>query len=145
MIRSFDEEFLERVVAYRQTEPYRKTLRKRRVWVEPLFSEAKEWHGMRRFRLRGLEKVNSEALMIASGQNLKRLLAFGTRSPRRVAQVAALRRPEAGRRGFHDLRIHRKRRQWCSARTFSTRWCILRRSYPAPCIGSVPWRAAEPR
>ena len=79
------------------------------------------------------------------GQNLKRLLAFGTRSPRRVAQVAALRRPEAGRRGFHDLRIHRKRRQWCSARTFSTRWCILRSTYPAPCIGSVPWRAAEPR
>ena len=48
LIRSFDKEFLERVVAYRQTEPYRKALRKRRVWVEPLFSEAKEWHGMRR-------------------------------------------------------------------------------------------------
>ena len=39
-------------------------------------------------RLRGLEKVNSEALMIASGQNVKRLVAFGSRAPRRVAQVA---------------------------------------------------------
>ena len=55
--------------------------------MEPLFAlfgEAKEWHGMRRFRLRGLEKVNSEALMIASGQNLKRLVGFGPRVPRKL-------------------------------------------------------------
>ncbi len=68
--RSLDEEYLERVRAYRETEPYRKALRKRAVWVEPLFGEAKDWHGFRRFRLRRLEKVNSEALMIASGQNV---------------------------------------------------------------------------
>jgi DDE family transposase len=48
--------------------------RKRSVWVEPLFAEGKQWHGMRRFRLRRLWRVNSEALLIASGQNLKRLL-----------------------------------------------------------------------
>ena len=41
-----------------------------------LFAEAKEWHGLRRFRLRGLEKVNGEALLIAAGQNLKRLLSW---------------------------------------------------------------------
>ena len=29
---------------------------------------------LERFRLRGLEKVNMESLLIASGQNLKRLL-----------------------------------------------------------------------
>jgi hypothetical protein len=56
--------------------------------VEPLFGEAKEWHGARRFRLRRLEKVNVEVLMVASGQNVKRLLAFGSRGPRRPAQVA---------------------------------------------------------
>jgi hypothetical protein len=50
-------------------------MRKRKVWVEPLFAEAKDWHGLRRFRLRGLEKVNGEALLIAAGQNLKRLLS----------------------------------------------------------------------
>jgi DDE family transposase len=49
-------------------------LRKRQVWVEPLFAEAKEWHGMQRFRLRRLWRVNSEAFLIAAGQNLKRLL-----------------------------------------------------------------------
>jgi hypothetical protein len=58
--RSFDEGFLERVRAYRETEPYKKALRKRKVWVEPMFAEAKEWHGMRRFRLRRLWRVNVE-------------------------------------------------------------------------------------
>ena len=49
-------------------------MRKRKVWVEPLFAEAKDWHGLRRFRLRLLWRVNCEALRIAAGQNLKRLL-----------------------------------------------------------------------
>jgi hypothetical protein len=50
-------------------------MRKRQVWVEPLFAEAKEWHGLRRLRLRRLENANIEGLLIAVGQNLKRLLA----------------------------------------------------------------------
>jgi hypothetical protein len=65
---------VERVRSYQQTEAYKKAIRKRSVWVEPLFAEGKDWHGMRRFRLRRLWKVNSEALMRAAGQNLKRLL-----------------------------------------------------------------------
>jgi len=73
--RSFDEAYLERVRGYQATEPYQEAIRKRRVWVEPLFAEAKDWHGRRRFRLRGLPKVNGEALLIAAGQNLKRLLS----------------------------------------------------------------------
>jgi hypothetical protein len=74
--RSFDEEYLERVRGYMTTEPYKKALRKRKVWVEPLFGEGKQWHRMERFRLRRLEKVNIEALVTASGQNLKRLLSW---------------------------------------------------------------------
>ncbi len=73
--RHFDEHYLDRVREYHETEPYRKAMRKRQVWVEPLFAEAKAWHGLRRFRLRGLEKVNPEALLVATGQNLKRLLS----------------------------------------------------------------------
>ena len=46
------------------------------MWVEPLFGEAKQWHGLERFRLRMLEKVTIEALVIATGQNLKRLLSW---------------------------------------------------------------------
>jgi hypothetical protein len=73
--RSADEEYLDRVRGYHATEPYAKAMRKRKVWVEPLFAEAKDWHGLRRFRLRGLAKVNGEALLVAAGQNLKRLLS----------------------------------------------------------------------
>ena len=39
----------------------------------------------RRFRLRRLEKANVEALLVASGQNVKRLLAFSEKRPRRSA------------------------------------------------------------
>ena len=75
MGRGFDEEYLDRVRGYHATEPYAKAMRKRKVWVEPLFAEAKDWHGLRRVRLRGLEKVNIQAQLIAAGQNLKRLLS----------------------------------------------------------------------
>lgn len=73
--RSFDEEYVERVRGYHQTRDYQQIYEKRKIWVEPLFSEAQEWHGMKRFRLRGLAKVNCEAVLTATGQNLKRLLA----------------------------------------------------------------------
>ena len=56
-----------------------------------MFGEAKEWHGMRRFRLRMLWRVNAEAMVIAAGQNIKRLLTFSGRRPRKMAQVEALR------------------------------------------------------
>jgi transposase len=72
--RHFAEAYLERVRGYHQTEAYAKAMRKRQVWVEPLFAEGKQWHGMRRFHRRCLWRVNSEAFLIASGQNLKRLL-----------------------------------------------------------------------
>jgi hypothetical protein len=73
--RSFDEAYIERVREYHDSEPCQKAIRKRNVWIEPLFGEAKQWHGLRRFRLRRLRKVNGEALLTATGQNLKRLLS----------------------------------------------------------------------
>lgn len=116
--RSFDEEYLERVRGYRDTEPYRKALRKRQVWVEPLFAEAKDWHGSRRFRLRTLEKVNAEALLIAAGQNIKRLLTYGQSGPRRPGQMAALRRPAPKPYEFCSVRKHRTRCSRRPARVF---------------------------
>jgi transposase len=116
--RSFDEEYLERVRGYCETEPYRKAIRKRAVWVEPLFGEAKDWHGSRRFRSRTLEKVNAEALLIAAGQNIKRLLSFGHRGPRRQAQVAALRQPAPDPCELGGARKHRRRSSRRPARVF---------------------------
>ena len=74
IFRSFFHEYLDKVETYRQTEAYLKALRKRSVWVEPLFGEAKEFHRLRRIRLRRLHKVNIEGVMVAAGQNLKRLI-----------------------------------------------------------------------
>jgi hypothetical protein len=116
--RSFEEEYLERVRGYSDTEPYRKALRKRQVWVEPLFGEAKDWHGSRRFRLRTLEKVNAEALLIGAGQNIKRLLTYGHRGPKRPGQVTALRQPAPNLYELYSVRKHRKRCAWCPARVF---------------------------
>jgi len=85
-----EEHYLEMARARHGTELYEKAMRKRKVWAEPPFAEAKRWHGMERFRLRGLERVNVETLLVAAGQNIKRLLLFGGRRPRKPAQVAAL-------------------------------------------------------
>jgi hypothetical protein len=73
--RSLYEHYLEKVRSYHTTEAYKKAIRKRQVWVEPMFAEAKEWHGLRRLRLRGLINANIQGLLIAAGQNLKRFLA----------------------------------------------------------------------
>jgi transposase len=115
--RHFEQAYLDRVRAYHAGEPYAKAMRKRQVWVEPLFAEGKQWHGMSRFRLRRLWRVNSEALLLAAGQNLKRLLqqrGWGRRpfpsgaaegrqqrdvgSPRRLGSLLA----PAGRSVQHD-------------------------------------------
>jgi transposase len=118
LYRPFEEDFYDRVRTYRGTFAYDKALRKRKVWVEPLFAEAKDWHGMRRFRLRRLEKVNIEALLIASGQNVKRLLAFGGRSPKKLVQAAALRPPIATGHEISRAREHRSCYSWQPTKAF---------------------------
>jgi hypothetical protein len=122
ILRHLDEEYVDRVKGYRGTFLYEKALRKRRVWVEPLFAEAKDWHGMRRFRLRALEKVNIEALLIATGQNVKRLLIFEGRKPKKTTQAAALRPPVTTGHEISRTREHRSSRSWKPTKTISTRW-----------------------
>jgi hypothetical protein len=81
--RSIFTDYLERVQSYHATATYEKAINKRKVWVEPLFGEAKQWHGLHRFRLRGLANVNIQALLVAAGQNLKRWLRTTTWGRRR--------------------------------------------------------------
>jgi transposase len=105
--RSFFAKYQERVKEYHSTLAYQKAMNKRKVWVEPLFGEGKQWHGMRRFRLRRLWRVNCEAQIIAAGQNLKRLLqkrGWGRR-PFPTQTVAALAPPhgEIDESARHDL------------------------------------------
>jgi transposase len=94
--RSFHAEELERVQGYRDTPPFKRAMRKRSIWMEGLFAEAKQWHGLDRFRLRRLANVNIQVLLIAAGQNPKRWLR-GTGWGRRGfpgAAYAALGTPE---------------------------------------------------
>jgi len=72
--RSFYADHLDHVRGYHGTAAYQKAMRTRQVWLEPLFAEAKQWHGLERFRLRGLAKVNMAGLLVAAGQHLKRWL-----------------------------------------------------------------------
>jgi len=143
-----DENYYERVRAYRGSFPYEKALRKRNVWVEPLFAEAKDWHGMRKFRLRRLEKVNIEALLIASGQNVKRLLAYGDRRPKKLAQAAALRPPATLGHEISRTRKHLARRSWWPIRVFFNRldrfwYSIAFASTGAGCLYSPSFREGE--
>lgn len=78
IFHSFFQEYRDRAKAYQETEAYQKAMRKRALWTEPLFGEAKQFHCLRWFRLRGLEKVNIEGVMIAAGQNIKRLIKRGS-------------------------------------------------------------------
>jgi hypothetical protein len=71
---SYFKSYLDRVAAYQQTEAYQKAMRKRQVWPEAKFAESKLWHQGRRCRLRGIHKVNIEALLRACVQNIKQLL-----------------------------------------------------------------------
>ena len=73
--RSLYADYLEKVRGYHATEGYQTAMRQRQLWIEPLFAEAKTWHGLRRFCLRGLMNANIQGLLIAAGQNLKRFLA----------------------------------------------------------------------
>ena len=61
-------------------EPYRLSQRCRKK-IEELFGEGKEFHGLRRFRRRGLLKVRQETWLIGWILNLKRLARALTELP----------------------------------------------------------------
>lgn len=64
---------------------------RRKTLIEGLFGQAKTFHGLSRVKMRGLEKVQIQALMTASALNLKKLV-LGTREnkPRRFLLVLFL-------------------------------------------------------
>ena len=87
LCRSVDEEYLDRVRAYQPTEAYKKALRKRSVWVEPLFAGGQ---GVARYAPAPpaeLKRVNCEALLLSGGaksQAVAQDVGLGTWSCPRV-------------------------------------------------------------
>jgi transposase len=140
--RSFHEAYLDRVRGYHATAAYRKAMRKRKVWPEPLFAEAKQWHGLRQFRLRGLQRVNLEGLLVAAGQNLKRWLSatgWGRRhGPTGTLAVTCPPPPPAPPDPVTNQHCRHPLARWASTRgerallrhvrrgsPFSTRWAVI--------------------
>ena len=52
----------------------KEAMRLRKITTEPLFAEAKGNHGLRKFMTRGLDKARKNSYVIATVQNIKRLL-----------------------------------------------------------------------
>lgn len=78
--RHWDQDYLDRAQAARQTAGYRLSQRCRKR-VEHLFAEAKEQMGLRRARRRGWANVTEQCLLTALAQNLKRIVAALAKLP----------------------------------------------------------------
>ncbi len=61
-----------------ETYEYKKQMKRRKHILESLFGEAKEFHGLRRARFRGLDRVTIQVLWTATVLNIKRLLENAT-------------------------------------------------------------------
>jgi transposase len=72
--RSYYTEEYERLKQRMETEEFKIAMKHRKTGPELLFAEAKKDHGLRKFMSKGLSSAQKNSLMIATVQNLKRLL-----------------------------------------------------------------------
>jgi transposase len=70
-----------------ETKLYRRLMSQRKHLIESLFGEAKEFHGLRRARFRGIKNVEFQVVWTATIQNIKRLLNFSSRKPGHAVAV----------------------------------------------------------
>jgi hypothetical protein len=63
----------ERIDAHRLTEQGRRLYRQRKQTIERSFADAKQLHGHRYARMRGLLRVQEQCLMAAACQNMKKM------------------------------------------------------------------------
>lgn len=73
------QESLEKVTANRLSSWGKRIYERRKETVERSFADAKQLHGLRYARLRGLNKVREQCLMAASAQNIKKMALILTR------------------------------------------------------------------
>lgn len=72
--RSPHQQEIDKVRARQQTKAFISKMILRKWTIEGLFAEAEQFHGLRRARYRGLQKVSIQALMTAMAQNIKRII-----------------------------------------------------------------------
>ena len=67
------EDFKEQVIQNRQSENGMVVYKLRCQTIERSFADAKELHGLRRCRFRGIEKTKEQVMMTAIAQNIKKI------------------------------------------------------------------------
>ena len=66
---------------YRYTPEYKKIYERRKETIERVFADAKEKHGMRYTRLRGLQRVRMQVTLTFACMNLKKLAKWKLEKP----------------------------------------------------------------
>lgn len=79
------EDYIELAEDYRHTPEYKEIYKRRKETIERVFADAKEKHGMRYTRLRGLEKVKMQVTLTYACMNLKKLAKWKRKSPTKPA------------------------------------------------------------
>ena len=79
MLRHVWEEYKEQVIKHRSEEHGIQIYDRRKETVERSFADAKQLHGMRYAKLRGVENVSEQCLMVATCQNIKKIAMCCTR------------------------------------------------------------------
>jgi len=67
------EAYRDAVYIFTRTEEGKAIYAKRKEKIERSFAEAKELHGLRYCRMRGIEKVSEQCLLTAAVQNMKKI------------------------------------------------------------------------
>ena len=81
----------EEIDAHRLTDLGKRLYAPRKETVERSFADAKELHGHRYARFRGLAKVQAQCLLSAACQNMKKMALLLARKAEKAAKVALLR------------------------------------------------------
>jgi hypothetical protein len=74
LIRNLHQELFDKTLEAMQKVAFISKLKERMWKIEGIFAEAKQLHGLSKARYRGVEKVQIQAYMVASVQNVKRLI-----------------------------------------------------------------------
>jgi transposase len=103
VIRHVWEDHKEAVDAHRLTETGRRLYKRRKETVERSFADAKELHGHRYARFRGLAKVRAQALLAGACQNMKKMARLLARA---AACLLHALRPGQTAIGLFQIRLH---------------------------------------
>jgi len=83
--RHSDEAYVEQALQHRDTPKFHYNMGRRMAVVEGGFGDAKEYRGHRQAQWRGLEKMQIQCYLVATAQNLKKLLKYAWKDADSVA------------------------------------------------------------